>query len=364
MADHPYFPARIRMVAPALGGENSAMEAIILVGGQGTRLRPLTITTPKPMLPLAGIPFITHQLLRCRQAGIEHVVLATSYRSEVFTRHFGDGDEIGLALTYAVEDEPLGTGGALRNAAAHLRDTGPVVVLNGDVLGGLDLRRLTDRHRQTGADVTLHLREVPDPSAYGVVTTRPDGRVTAFREKTTRPSGNQVNAGTYVFSRAALLAIPPGRVVSVERETFPGMLRGQGHLAGMGDQSYWLDIGTPAAYRRANCDLVQGRAPSAVPHSVPAESLILTGARVARSASLAGGSVVGRDAEVEGHARLSGSVVFDGATVGTGARIEDSVIGRGARIGAGAVLSGAMIADGVTVPARARIDAVAAPLAS
>jgi mannose-1-phosphate guanylyltransferase len=333
------------------------MEAILLVGGQGTRLRPLTLTTPKPMLPLAGIPFITHQLLRARRAGLEHVVLATSYRAEMFSEHFGDGSGLGLRLSYAVEPGPLGTGGAVRNAAAYLRGSGPVVVLNGDVLAGLDLRGLLAHHRQADAEITIQLRSVPDPAGYGVVTTGPGGRVQSFQEKTDRPLGNQVNGGTYVFTRDALMSIPPGRVVSLERETFPAALRGSSLITGVPDDTYWLDIGTPAAYVRGNCDLVLGRAPSAAVRTEAADRLLLDGAQVADTASLSGGTVVGRGAVVGEGAALSRTVVFDDARIGAGAAVSDSVIGRGAQIGAGAVVEAAMIADRARVPAGARVAA-------
>ncbi len=331
------------------------MEAILLVGGQGTRLRPLTLTTPKPMLPLAGIPFITHQLQRAQRAGVDHVVLATSYRAEMFEEHFGDGTSLGLKVTYAVESEPLGTGGAVRNAAAYLRKRDPVVVLNGDVLAGLDLRGLFAHHRRSGAKITLQLRTVPDPTGYGVVTTGPDGRVLSFEEKTDRPLGNQVNGGTYVFDNSALMAIPPGRVVSLERETFPAALREPGLVSGVLDDTYWLDIGTPAAYVRGNCDLVLGEAPSAAEREDPAGWLLLEGARVAETANLSGGTVVGRGAVVGEGATLCRTVVFDGARVGAGVAVSDSVIGRGAEIGAGATVEAAMVADSVSVPAGARV---------
>ncbi|WP_250007243.1 sugar phosphate nucleotidyltransferase [Actinoplanes sp. M2I2] len=331
------------------------MEAILLVGGQGTRLRPLTLTTPKPMLPLAGIPFITHQLLRARQAGVDHVVLATSYKAAMFRDHFGDGATLGLALSYAVEHEPLGTGGALRNATGHLRGDGPVIILNGDVLGGLDLVAMVDHHRHGAADVTLHLRRVPDPTAYGVVTTDRDGRVSAFDEKTDRPATDQVNAGTYVFSRAALQAIPPGRVVSVERETFPRLIGEGRRVLGLHDDAYWLDIGTPATYLRGNCDLVTGLAPSAALDATPADTLVLAGAEIGDGAELSGGTVVGHRTAVGAQAQLCRSVIFDDAAIGAGARLTDAVVGRGARIGAGAVVDGVMLGDRAEVPPGARL---------
>jgi mannose-1-phosphate guanylyltransferase len=198
-------------------------EAVSVVGGQGTRLRPLTLSAPKPMLPTAGVPFLTHLIARIRDAGIEHIVLGTSYRPEVFEDHFGDGSAFGVELEYVIEAEPLGTGGGIRNVAPRLRGS-QAMIFNGDVLSGCDLRALLATHESTGAEVTLYLTRVPDPRAFGCVPTDASGRVTAFLEKDPNPVTDQINAGTYVFSREVLESIPAGRAVSVERETFPGLL--------------------------------------------------------------------------------------------------------------------------------------------
>ena len=198
---------------------------MILVGGLGTRLRPLTLSAPKPMLPTAGVPFLTHLVTRLRDAGMRHIVLGTSYRAEVFEEHFGDGSALGVALEYVVETEPLGTGGGIRNVAGKLRaDT--VMVLNGDNLVGVDLAKLLARHHERDADVTLALTRVADPRAYGCVPTDEAGRVTAFLEKSPDPVTDQINAGLYVFRREVIDSIPEGVPVSVERDTFPGLLRG------------------------------------------------------------------------------------------------------------------------------------------
>ena len=187
------------------------LEAILLVGGQGTRLRPLTLSAPKPLLPTAGVPFLCHQFARAAAAGVTHVVLATSYRAEMFRECFGDGAEFGLSLEYVHEDTPLGTAGGIRNAAARLRGgpDDPVVVLNGDILSGHDLGAQVETHRKADAAVTLHLVEVPDPARFGCVPTDPAGRVTAFLEKTPNPVTNRINAGCYVFTRRVIDAIPP-----------------------------------------------------------------------------------------------------------------------------------------------------------
>ncbi|MEU8959966.1 NDP-sugar synthase [Streptomyces sp. NPDC048518] len=331
-------------------------EAILLVGGKGTRLRPLTVHTPKPMVPAAGVPFLTHQLARARAAGVEHIVLATSYLAEVFEPYFGDGSALGLHIEYVTETEPLGTGGALRNVASRLRSgpDEPVLIFNGDILTGLDIRALVATHEKSGADVSLHLTKVDDPRAYGLVPTDPTGRVTAFLEKPQTPEEivtDQINAGAYVFRRSVIDTIPAGRPVSVERETFPGLLAAGAHLQGMVDSTYWLDLGTPQAFVRGSADLVLGRAPSPAVPGRRGESLTLPTALVAPDAKLTGGTVVGENARIGEGARVCGSTILAGAVVEPGAVITDSLIGAGARIGARAALTGAVIGDGAVVGA-------------
>ena len=241
------------------------LEAIVLVGGQGTRLRPLTLSAPKPLLPTAGVPFLAHLLARAADGGVTHVVLATCYKAEMFAACFGDGAAFGLEIDYVQEDVPLDTGGGIRNAAASLRGSAagdPVVVLNCDILSGHDLRAQIDLHEKTEAAVTLHLVEVQDPSRFGVVPTDDSGRVTAFLEKTPDPVTNRINAGCYVFRREVIGQIPAGRRVSVERETFPGLIESGQLVMGYHESAYWLDVGTPQAFVRGSCDLVLGRLPA------------------------------------------------------------------------------------------------------
>lgn len=331
-------------------------EAILLVGGKGTRLRPLTVHTPKPMVPAAGVPFLTHQLARLRAAGVEHVVMATSYLAEVFEPHFGDGAALGLHLEYVTETEPLGTGGAIRNVASRLTAApgDPVLIFNGDILTGLDIPQLLAAHTTSGADVSLHLTRVDDPRAYGLVPTDADGRVTAFLEKPQTPEEivtDQINAGAYVFDRAVIDTIPGDRPVSVERETFPGLLDAGAHLHGMVDSTYWLDLGTPQAFVRGSADLVLGRAPSPAVPGRCGERLVLDGAEVAEDAKLTGGTAVGAGAVIGPGARVHGTTVLEGARIGAGAQIRDSLIGAGARIGAGASLDDTVIGDGADVGA-------------
>ena len=335
------------------------LEGVLLVGGLGTRLRPLTVYTPKPMLPVAGVPFVAHQLARLRDAGVRRVVLATSYRAEVFEGYLGDGAAFGVDLVYATEDEPLGTGGAIRHGVQLLTSgpDDPVVVLNGDVLSGHDVAAQVRTHAAAGADVTLHLVRVPDPRAYGCVPTDATGHVTQFLEKTPEPVTDQVNAGCYVFRRAVVDAIPAGRVVSVERETFPGLLASGALVLGCVDDAYWLDLGTPQAYVAGSRDLVRGVVRSSAVPGPPGESLVLTGARVDPTAVVDGGSVVGAGAWVGPGAFVRGSVLQDGVRVGAQARVLDSVVGSGARIGDRTLVESAVVGDDADVGADCEIAA-------
>ncbi|MHB0929546.1 MAG: mannose-1-phosphate guanylyltransferase [Candidatus Nanopelagicales bacterium] len=315
------------------------LEAILLVGGQGTRLRPLTIETPKPMLPVAGKPCTEHQIARLREAGVTRVILGTSYRAEVFEEYFGDGSRFGVELVCVTERVPLGTGGAIRNVLDALQSGphDPVLILNGDVLSGHDMAGQVAHHRQQQADVTLHLINVDDPRPFGLVPTDAENRVTAFLEKPQTPEEivtHQINAGCYVFSRHVIDAIPTGRPVSVERETFPALLARQAPVLGWVEDAYWLDLGNPLAFARGSRDLVTGIAPSPAVTAV-GQSLILGSASVDPSARVDGGSCLGDGAFVDEDALVRGSVVMEGAHIAEGAIVIDSIIGRDAFIGPG-----------------------------
>ena len=338
------------MSVPSLALSPIDVDAVVLVGGQGTRLRPLTLSAPKPMLPTAGVPFLEHLLSRIRQIGIRHVVLGTSYKPDTFSTHFGDGSRFGLDIEYVVEGAPLGTGGAIRNVLDKLRAP-DVLVFNGDVVSGVHLTELLATHRTQQADVTLHLVKVADPRAFGCVPTDAQGRVQAFLEKSADPPTDQINAGCYVFRREVIADIPADRVVSVERETFPGLLARGALVAGHVDTSYWLDLGTPSAFVQGSADLVRGIAPTgALPGSV-GDFLLLDAAAVDVAATVKGGSTIGARAVVSAGAVVDGSVVFDDARIGPDAAVTRSVIGRGAVIGAGAVLTDAVIGDDAVVGA-------------
>jgi mannose-1-phosphate guanylyltransferase len=336
-----------------------AVEAVLISGGFGTRMLPLTERRPKHLLTTGGVPFIEHQLTKLAAIGVEHVVLATSYHADLFRPVLDDGTRFGLRLTYVTEDDPLGTGGAIRNVAGALDHDpdGAVIILNGDVLSGHDLAAQLEDFQTPregrSIDVSLHLVEVEDARAFGCVPTDGSGRVTGFVEKSDDPVTNQINAGCYIFRRSVVDRIPPGTVISVERETFPELVAEGALVVGYVDNAYWRDVGSPAALVAASKDVVLGVAPT---HAIDSEP---SGARVDPTAVVTGvaenGSVVEASARVEDGAHVSGSIIMVGAVVREGGVVIDSVVGPGAWVGTGAKL------DRVTVGDDARIGDLAAP---
>jgi mannose-1-phosphate guanylyltransferase len=315
------------------------MRAVVLVGGFGTRLRPLTLTTPKPMLPVGHEPMIARLVGRLARGGVTEVVLALGFRPEPFMEAFPDGRCGDVGLTYAVEPEPLDTAGAIRFAAetAGIDDT--FVVANGDVMTDLDVATLVDAHHRFGARATLHLIGVDDPSAFGVVDLADNGQVRAFVEKPapgTEPS-NLINAGTYVFEPDVLGLIPPGERVSVERDTFPRLVAAGG-VYGLATDDYWIDAGRPDLYRAANLDLLGGLRRNE--HADP----VAASAAVAADATIRN-SIVGDHVVVAPGATVVDSVLLPHASVGGSAVVERSLVM--GRIGVGSHVSDSMIgADG------------------
>jgi mannose-1-phosphate guanylyltransferase len=334
-----------------------APEAVIVAGGFGTRMLPLTERRPKHLLEVGGVAFLEHQIAKLAGAGVEHVVLATSYQAHLFEPVLGDGSRFGVRLTYVTEDEPLGTAGAIRNVAGHLDDAPdrPVIVLNGDVLSGHDLEaQLADFASPRAGrpvEVSLHLVEVPDARAFGCVPTDADGRVLGFVEKSERPVTNQVNAGCYVFRRRVVDLIPTGRVVSVERETFPGLIDDGVLVVGHVETAYWRDVGNPAALAAASRDLVTGVATSAAYRAAPADAWCDPAADV--RGEFGGGASALALAVVEPGASVRGSVLMTGARVRSGSVVLDSVVGPGAVVGRDVRLEGVALGDEAVVAAGA-----------
>lgn len=314
---------------------------ILLVGGLGTRLKPLTNQTPKPMLPIGGLPVTEHQLLAAKKAGIDTVILATSYLSEVFIPYFGDGSKWGMNLLYAVEKEPLGTGGAIRNAAEMVgfSDTSEdFVIFNGDVLSHHNIAAQLAFHKERGAAATLHLIEVADARAFGCVPTDSTGRVTDFLEKMDNPITNDINAGCYVFSPQVIASIPEGKVVSIERETFPHLVQSGSPVYGYRDQSYWLDIGTPAALFKGSRDYVGG------------DFMKGAGTTIATNAELTGGTSIGAASFVGSGCKITNSIIGDGVVVGDNCTIADSFILHNSVIEANSEISQKYISPSENLP--------------
>lgn len=332
------------------------MRAVVLVGGFGTRLRPLTLSTPKQMLPIVDRPMIEWVVGALARHGIDDAVLSMGYKPDAFRAAYPDSTCAGVALHYAVEPEPLDTAGAIRFAARHACIDERFLVVNGDVLTDLDVGALVACHERSGAEGTIALHRVDDPSAFGVVPTDHDGRVVAFVEKP--PPGEAptdlINAGAYVLEPSAVDRIADGRKVSIERETFPAMVADRSLFAMDDGGVYWIDTGTPAQYLQAQLDLIGGRRDVTVDGIDPGASITPT-ATVERS-------VVGPGAIIGDAATVSDAAVLAGARVDAGARVVRSIVGPGATVGAGAHLDGyTVVGDGVEVPAGTRLDGARIP---
>ena len=312
--------------------------AILLVGGMGTRLMPLTSKTPKPMLQVAGVPFTEHQIRKAAQAGITEIVLATSYKAELFEPYFGNGEKFGIKIKYAVEKTALGTGGGIRNAAALLDDCDQVVIFNGDVLSGHDLAAQIQFHVNNKADVTLYLTKVADARAYGCVELSADSQVKSFLEKMENPVSDLINAGCYIFNCKVIDQIPANQVISVERDTFPNLLSSGVKVCGYLDNSYWLDIGNPAALVKASADLITGVITSTATPKHSGDHLIAAGAQVSPSATINLGSVIESEVVVEGNCHISGSIISKGAKIGENCQVINSIIAPDTQIEAGMVV--------------------------
>ncbi len=315
------------------------MKAVVLVGGEGTRLRPLTLHTPKPLLPIANVAFIERQLDWLGRYGVTEVILSLGYLPDAFIRHFNGDSYAEMHLRYAVEDEPLGTAGAIRFAADGIEER--FIVCNGDVLTDLDLGEMMEFHEARKAEASIALTRVLDPSAFGVVPTRDDGEVIAFVEKP--PMGQAptdwINAGTYILEPSVLKRIPDRLNVSVERETFPRMLEETGRLYALQSEGYWLDIGTPAKYEQAQRDVLLGcvglpPAPGAVERSLGV--WVQGSPEIASDALLEAPCLIGDGAVIGERAQIANSVVAAGVVVGSDAAVRDAILLEGASVTDGA----------------------------
>jgi mannose-1-phosphate guanylyltransferase len=330
------------------------MQALILAGGKGTRLRPLTMHTPKPIVPIANRPFLLYQLELLKRADVRDVILSLSYQPQKIEDRMGDGTDYGVRVSYAVEATPLGTAGAYRNAAGMIRET--TVVFNGDVMTDIDLNEVIRMHRERSAVATIVLTPVPNPTAYGLVETESDGRVRRFLEKP-KPQEvtcDTINAGIYVLEPSVLNYVPEGEPFMFEYGVFPSLLEKREGFYAHVHRGYWIDIGTPASYLMANMDVLAGRVrvlgppvrttgekfdPSAEIDSISAvdESCTVKGGAQIRN------SVIGRNCYIEDRAVIENSVVRGGSRIGQGALVHESIVGKGCHVGRSVVIQNAVV---------------------
>ena len=361
------------------------MRAIILIGGEGTRLQPLSAHTPKQLVPILNHPLLGYLLLHLRGHGVEHVTLATTRTpgAEAIRATFGDGSAIGLDIEYAYEETPLGSGGAIASVAAGWEE--PFLVANGDIITDLDVTAMLEDHHSEGAELSIFVQAVDDPSRFGVAVLGANNNIVHFVEK---PQGgapsNLANGGIWLFQPSLLAEMDSTQHNMLERELFPQLAGSDRGIFGFQDDCYWIDVGTPEGYLKANLDLLAGAAPTLLPDdwpvdgpdsgvfaagaslsadaSIDASALIGAGSEVHDGAHLAGPVSLGANCVVQANASVAGSVLWDSVTVGEGATVRDSILACGVTIGAGATVDGAVlaqgatVADGVTVPAGTSVE--------
>ncbi|HEV8063255.1 MAG TPA: NDP-sugar synthase [Acidimicrobiales bacterium] len=336
------------------------MDAVVLVGGEGTRLRPLTYDTPKQMLPIVDRTLIEHVVAWLGRCGVDRAILSLGYKPDAFTDAFPKGEIDGTALVYAVEPEPLDTAGAIRFAAEAGGVSESFFVVNGDILTDFDASTLLEFHRERRAEASIYLTPVPDPSAFGLVVTDTDGRVSAFIEKPppgTAPT-NLINAGTYVLEPSVLDRIAADRRVSIERETFPAVAAAGG-LYAMGSDAYWLDCGTHAKYIEAQLDIVGGKRRSAAMPLLPLRSAgVFVASDAIVNGALDGCAYVGHAVTVADDACVTDSVLLDGSSIGEGAAVERSIVMSGASIGPGSVVEDSIVGPGAVIGGQAKLTAL------
>lgn len=334
------------------------MRAVILAGGEGTRLRPLTLTTPKPIVPVVDRPFLRHQLDLLRRTGVTEVVFSVAYRPERVQAVFGDGSDFGMHIHYAVEETPLGTGGAVKNAEAFLDDT--TIVFNGDVLTDVDLPGVVEEHRASTAAATLVLTPVPNPSAFGLVEFDGSFRVRRFLEKP-KPSEvttDTINAGIYVLRTSILELMPSGIPYSIERGFFPSLLARGDLVRAHVHRGYWIDIGTPEKYLQVHRDILAGGFPVRLDGRAERGGWVHGEAQVDAHAQLEGPFYLGAGCRVAAGARIKAGAVLAGrVTIGTGAEVGDCVLWPGTEIEEGAKVEGALLGPGVRIGRHARVAA-------
>jgi NDP-sugar pyrophosphorylase family protein len=350
------------------------MKGVILAGGEGTRLRPLTLALPKPVVPVVDRPLLEHQLDLLGSAGVTEVVFSVAYRPEKVQAIFGDGRRFGKRIVYAVEESPLGTGGAVKNAEGHLDDL--TVVLNGDILTDVEMREVVAQHKASGASATLVLAPVPNPAAFGLVETDPSGRVVRFTEKPdpSQITTDTINAGIYLLQTSTLSLIPPGQVHSIERGFFPALLARGDLVRAHVHRGYWIDVGTPAQYLQVHRDALRRRFPISIgarPERggwIDAKAYVEAGAelcppffvgpgcRILAGAALGPDSVLVSDVHLQPGSRVVDSVIWSGGRIGARAEVRGALLGTSVRVGSDAAVGpGAVLGEGTVVSEHSRL---------
>ena len=350
------------------------MKAILLAGGKGTRLRPLTLNTPKPIVPIFNRPFLMYQLDQLRQVPeITEVILSLNYQPRRIEETFGNGDALGIKISYAVEPQPLGTGGAIKFSAQTVQDS--VIVLNGDVLQQIDLQAVIARHRAAKAKATIVLTPVDNPSAYGLVETDAEGNVQRFLEKPGQDeiTVSTINAGVYVLEPETLDRIPDNAAYSIERQYFPSLVaNGETFVAYVND-GYWIDIGTPEKYRQVHRDIMDGKY-HAAPFLNRSGGIVDLGARIEQDVRIQGPcfldegaviksganvgpyAVVGRQVQLDEQVQVRDAVIWANSVIGADALLDGALVGRNCHIGRNTVLAdGRMLGDRSTVTDYSRL---------
>jgi NDP-sugar pyrophosphorylase family protein len=328
------------------------MKAVVLVGGEGTRLRPLTETVPKPLLPLVDRPILDHLLDHLVEHGVREVIMSSPYLEDTF-HPFIEARRGEPAIAWVTEPEALGTGGAIVSVLDRLGDQ-PFFALNGDILTDLDLTMMLASHRERGAAVTIACHRVEDARPFGLVITDPTGRITEFREKPPDPVPGDINAGTYVVQPSALRPWPVETYISIEEEIFPRLIQDGAAVCGFETDAYWLDLGTPEQYLRAHVDLLEGRLHGS---SYPAP-WVGSGATLDPTARIGRSVAIGDGARVGPEAQLRYAVLMPGATVEEGAHVERSIVGARASVGKRATLLDSVLGEGVEVPPDVTLEGV------
>lgn len=326
------------------------MKGLILAGGKGTRLRPLTINTPKPVVPVANAPFLLYQIDLMRSAGIEELILSLSYQPRKIEDLLKDGSDYGVWIRYAVEGTPLGTGGAFKNAEEHIDSA--TVVFNGDVLTSIDLAAVVAHHKKSGAVATIVLTRVENPSAYGLVETNADGWIQRFVEKPgpDEVTCNTINAGIYVLEPSVLKYMPKGEPYSFERGLFPTLLERKEPMMAFIMDTYWIDIGTPQKYLEAHHDILARRFVSPrVPQNMFIGTSIVDPSVTIREGARIENSVIGKNCKIDEGVHITDSVIWSGTTIDAEARITNSIVGKGCMVGHAAVLRPGVVLGDKTV---------------